>query len=77
MRALGAGGLVVQVVEGAAEALVEDGGAAERQAAVGADGPAARVDGAGLGRGVELELSVRGDVAGAVDGVGEDAVREG
>ena len=74
---LGAGRFVVQVGEGAAEAGVEDGGAAEGEGAVAADGPAAGVDGAGLGRGVELELVVRGYVAGAADGVVELAAGEG
>ena len=69
--------MVVQVVEGAAEALVEDGGAAEGEGGVAADGPAAGVNGTGLRGGVELELSVRGDVAGAADGVREDAILEG
>lgn len=68
--------MVVQVVKGAAEALVEDGGAAEGEGGVAADGPTAGEDGTGLRRRIELELSVRGDVAGAVDRVREDAVLE-
>lgn len=66
--------MIVQVVEGAAEALVEDGGAAEGEGGVAADGPAAGVDGTGLRRGVELELSVRSDIAGAMDRVREEAI---
>ena len=75
--ALGAGRFVVEVGEGAAEAGVEDGGAAEGEGAVAADGPAAGVDGAGLGWAVELELVVRGYVAGAADGGVELAAGEG
>ena len=55
-------GSVVEVVEGAGEALVEDCGTADCEGAVGAEGEAAGVDGAGLGRGVELELVVGGYV---------------
>lgn len=75
--ALLAGGLVVvEVVEVAAQALVEDGRATEGKRAVAASGPASGVDCAGLGRAVELELVVGSDVTGAVLGVGEDTVGE-
>lgn len=67
---------VVQVVEAAGAALVEDGGAAQGERAVAAVGEAGREDGAGLGRAVELELVVGRDVAGALVVVGQDAVDE-
>ena len=66
--------LIVQVVKVSAQAAVELVVVTEGQVAVGADGPAGSVDGAGLRRAVELELRVGGDVAGAVLGVGEHAV---
>ena len=75
--ALLASGLVVKVVEVAAQALEEDSGVAEGKRAVAASRPASSVDGASLGRAVELELVVGGDVAGAVLGVGENTVLEG
>ena len=68
---------VVEIVEVAAEALPEDVGAAESQAAIAADGEAGGVDGAGLGWLVELELVVGGDVAGTANRVGQHAVAEG
>lgn len=67
---------VVQVVEITGAALVEDGRAAERQRPVVTAGEAGRVEGASLGRVVELELVARGDVSGAVLGISDDAVRE-
>lgn len=75
--ALVASGLVVEVVEVAAQALEEDSGAAEGKRAVAASRPASSVDSASLGRAVELELVVGGDVAGTVLGVGENTVLEG
>ena len=75
--ALLASGLVVEVVEVAAQALEEDSGAAEGKRAVAASRPAGGVDGASLSRAVELELVVGGDVTGAVLGVGEDTILEG
>ena len=57
--------------------MVEDGRAAEGERGVGTHGPAAGVDGAGLGRAVELELSVRGYVTRTADGVRENAVGKG
>lgn len=50
--------------------------AANREGAVGADGEAARVDGACLGWPVELELVVCDDGASAPVTVAEDTVRE-
>jgi hypothetical protein len=44
------------------------------QRAVAADGEAARIDGAGLGRAVELELVVRDDGACAAVAVAQNAV---
>lgn len=74
--ALSGGVLVVEVVEGAAQALVEDSRVAEGEGAVLTDGPAGSVDGTSLGRTVELELVVGGDVASAALGVGEDTILE-
>ena len=68
---------VVEIVEVAAEALPEDVGAAQSQAAVAADGEASSVDGAGLGWLIELELVVGGNVASTADSIGQDAVAEG
>ena len=65
---------VVQVVEVAAVAAVEDSGAAKSEGVIAADGEAAGVDGTGLRRAVELELEVRGDVAGSALLVGQDTV---
>jgi len=75
---------IVQVEESAAVssiwvsalALVEDVGAAKREGAIAADGPSSREDGSGLGRVVELELEVCGDVTGSLGGVGEFAIHE-
>ena len=75
--ALVALGLAVQVVEVTAQALVEDGGAADGEGAVRASGPASSVDGTSLGRAIELELVVGGDVTSALLRVGEHAVLEG
>lgn len=75
--ALVASGLVVEVVEVAAQALEEDSGATEGKRAVAASRPASSVDGASLSRAIELELVVCGDVTGAVLGVGKDTILEG
>lgn len=75
--ALVASGLVVEVVEVAAQALEEDGGVAEGEGTVAASGPASSVDGTSLSGAVELELVVGGDVTSAVLGVGEDTILEG
>lgn len=72
--ALVASGLVVEVVEVAAQALEEDSGATEGERAVAASRPASGVDGTSLGGAVELELVVGGNVTGAVLGVGEDTI---
>jgi hypothetical protein len=69
--------LVVEVVKVAAQALVEDGGTAKSERTVAASRPASSVDGTSLGRIVELELVVGGNVTSAVLGVHEDAVLEG
>jgi hypothetical protein len=68
--------LIVQIVKAAAEALVEDVGAAEGERPVRAHRPAGRVDCTGLGWLVELELEVGRDVAGAADRVGQHATRQ-
>jgi len=75
--ALRAGALVVQVVEVAAQALVESGLTTKGKRAVGASGPTGSVDGTSLGRAVELELVVGGDVTSALLGVKEYTVLEG
>lgn len=77
LGALGTGGLVVEVVEGTAEALVEDGGAAESDGSVAASRPSSGVDGTSLGRSVKLELLVGGDVSSSAFGIGHDTVVEG
>jgi hypothetical protein len=64
LLALGADPLVVEVVEAAARALPPPRGAANCDGAVGAHREATRVDGAGLGRAVELELVVCDNGAG-------------
>jgi hypothetical protein len=74
--ALVASGLVVEVVEVAAQALEEDSGATEGKRAVAASRPASGVDGTSLGRAIELELVVGGNVTGALLGVGKDTVLE-
>lgn len=74
--ALGGPVTVVQVEEVAALALVEDGRAAQGQRAVGAGREARRVDGAGLGGLVVLELVVTGNVACAALRVQQRAVRQ-
>ena len=75
--ALSGGGLVVEVVEGAAQALVEDGVGANGERAVAADGPSSGVDGTSLRWAIELELPVGGNVTGAALGVLEGTVLEG
>jgi hypothetical protein len=67
---------VVQVVEGSAGALPPDCCAADGEGAVGADGEAACIDGAGLWGAVELELVVGDDGACAAVAVTQDAVLE-
>jgi len=74
--ALGGPVAIVEVVEAATEALPENIGAAESQAAVAADGEASGEDSTGLGWLIELELEVGRNVARAADGVGQDAVAQ-
>lgn len=70
-------GLVVQVVEGTRETLVEDGGAAKSERAVVADRPSTGVNRTGLSRRtIKLELSVRNDRTNASLGISEDATLE-
>lgn len=75
-RALRRRPAVVQVVEGARRALPEDGRVAQSEGAVAARREARRVQGARLGRVVELELVVGRDVAGASLVVRQHAVGE-
>lgn len=67
---------VVEVVEGATEALPEDVRGPKSQAAVRTDGETGGVDGAGLGWLVELELVIGRDVAGAALRISQDTVAE-
>lgn len=69
-------GLVVQVVEGAAQALLEDNIVADGEGVVLADRPSGSVDSAGLGRAIELELTVGGDVTSASLSILENTARE-
>jgi hypothetical protein len=65
---------VIQVVEVAAQALVEDVGSAEGKRAIVAGGEAVSVDSSGLGRGVELELVVGGDISSSSLGILQFAI---
>ena len=76
LHALLAYPLVVEVVEGAAQAVPPARCAADGEGLVLADGEATRVDGTCLWRAVELELVVRNDAAGAVPAICEHAVDE-
>lgn len=76
-RALGSPVAVVQVVEVAALALVEDGGAAQRQGAVATSREAGCVDGTSLRGLVVLELVVASNVASATLGVEKGAIGQG
>jgi len=76
-RALATSGLVVEVVEVSAQALVEDARATKGESAVGASREASGVDGTSLDGVVELELTVGSDVTSAALVVGELAVAEG
>lgn len=67
---------VVKVVEAAAETLVEDVGATERNRTVAADGEAGSDESACLGWGVELELIVCCDVSSASLGILQDTIGE-
>lgn len=68
--------LVVQVVEGSAQALVEDGTATESNRAISTEREAGSVDGTSLYWVVKLELSVGSDVTSSARLVLEDAVGE-
>ena len=72
LGALGAGRLVVKVVKGTAQALVEDGRVAESESVVAANGPSGSVDSTSLDRAIELELVVGGNVTSTALIVGED-----
>lgn len=70
--------VIVEVVEGTAQALLEDGvGTEDKSVVVGADSPASIVDRTGLSLVVELELVVRGNVTNATLGILQDTVGEG
>lgn len=75
--ALCANVLVVEIAKIPAHAPPPACGAANGKRAVAAYGEAACVDGAGLGRAVELELAVGHDGASPLKLVVEDAVFEG
>lgn len=75
--ALGSPVTIVQVVEVARLALVPNRRPAEGERLVPADGEASGVDGASLGRVVELELVVGRNVSCPALSIGEDAVGQG
>jgi hypothetical protein len=71
------GGLI-EVVEVAAQALLEDGGTTKGKRAVGASRPASSVLGTSLGgRAIELELAVGDNGTNALLGVSQDTILEG
>ena len=72
--ALVTSGLVIEVVEVATQALVEDGRGADGESAVAADGEARGVDGTSLGGLVELELVVGSNVTSAALIISQDTV---
>ena len=76
-RALGGDVLIVEVVEGTAQALVEDSRVAKGEGVVSTDRPASGVDGTSLGGLVELELVVGSDVGGGSVCVEHDTVGKG
>jgi len=73
-RALSTSGLIVEVVEGTAQALVEDSGVTNSKSAVAADGETRGVDGTGLGGLVELELVVGSNVTSAALVIGQGTI---
>jgi hypothetical protein len=77
LLALSTLGLVVEVVESTAEALVPDGRVTKSESAVGTSGETSGVDGTSLGRTIELELLVGSNVTNAALVVSEDTVGEG
>lgn len=76
-RALRSPGAIVKVEEIATGALIEDSRAAECEGAVTASREAGSEDGTSLGRLVELELVVCGNVPGAALSILEDSVLQG
>lgn len=62
---------VIKVVEVSADALIEDVGSTEGERAIVAKGEASGIDSSGLGRTVELELVVGGDISSALLGIRE------
>lgn len=73
-RALSSPVAVVEVVKAATEALVEDVGTSEGQAAVTAERKARGIDCTGLGWCIELKLEVGCNVASPTLGIFENAV---
>ena len=78
-RALSSPTPVVKIIKVAAAALVEDIRASKCEGTVGARSEAGGEERAGLGRGIELELEIGGDVAGSSLPIFQNAVvqREG
>lgn len=76
-RALRSPAAVVKVEEVAAQALVENVGAAESQAAIAANRESRGIDCASLGRCIELELVIGCNVSSAAFAIFEDAAGEG
>ena len=74
--ALGANGCIVEVVEIAAQAVIEDGATCNRQRIVFADGEASGVEGTALEMEIVLELVVGHDFSGALALIGQDAAFE-
>ena len=68
---------IVQVVEAARQALVEDGGGTKSDRRVAADREAGGVDGTSLRRTVKLELVIGGDVGGAALSILHDTTVDG
>ena len=69
-------GLVVEVVKRPAQTLIEDGGAAQRQRVIPANGEASGVDGACLRRSIELKLAIGSHVTDPVEGIMQHSVVE-
>lgn len=67
---------IVEVVEGAAKALVEDTGSTKRERTITANREASGNDGAGLRRSIELKLVVGGNVTSAAVLVFDDTILE-
>lgn len=75
-RALCGPRAIVEVVEGAAEALIEDTGSTKRKRTITANREASGNDGAGLRRSIELKLVVGGNVTSAAEVVFENTILE-